>query len=355
MKNQDKHRTNNKSRTKKSNANDKSKNAQNGLASNESNSTEPRKNTRGKQKNQNPHINFDRLKELCVKNGFGDSVDSISDAEICRCINHFGKNQEPTFTTTTASIGKYRKGNTGIRFDTLLWLSACLGVNPQYLTGESNFPAIKAPETIIDDNGKKVPLKKEWQYGNKYLDFNELLEEEIKKRNKAAQKEKQIVLDIMIMLGYYPFSDGEHFYLNIPEEKKAAIPNYEQWANMEKGLPITPAEREYLLSQLKSVLDLFENTIINYYTSIMAAFNMIEHEHLKAYYNPQSFSDGLQKLRHASPEEKEYWKNYFANLPADDQKEPEPQINNISEPEPTAEKEPKPKKNNAAKRKTAKK
>lgn len=251
--------------------------------------------------------------------------------------------------------GKYEPSRTSI-----IILAEALGVNPQYLTGESDFPAIKTekPKKEIVRNKSTGSLEeqiKPYRIGKDYFDFIGLLEEGIKRRTEHAETNKARikVIDVLHRLGYYFLSEGTNLYLNIPEERKIAIPHYEQWVNMEKGLPISEAERDFLLLQLESILDLFEKTIINYYTSNMAAFNMIDHAQLESYQKKESFNDGLTKMHHVAPEEKEYWHNYFRNLPTDNQENPQGEHSETAErqSERISDVSPKPEKKKATKRK----
>ena len=82
------------------------------------------------------------------------------------------------------------------------------------------------------------------------------------------------MINISSILGYSIKEIDEKIYLQIPEEKKKTL--HFDYANLENGMPLTDSECEYLVTQLESVLNLFEQTLLNYYSSNMAFENMID-------------------------------------------------------------------------------
>lgn len=214
----------------------------------------------------------------------------------------------------------------------IMCVADVLGVNPQWLTGESDFPAILTGNKVIDDLETGKHTDTTFKLG-KPITFNELIKEGIKSNHDELKPEYEKVLEIMDILGYYQAGlGGDNDYLIIPESKKAAITNYKQLsANFNgEGLPYSFIECKYLLTQLESIVDLFENTIINYFSSEMAAFNRKQKEQLEAYDNKESYWEGLWKI---APEEmekyqKEHIEKYFSEEKIESQKpetEPEPE------------------------------
>lgn len=258
------------------------------------------------------NVNFERILE-CMK--FAGMTDQ---KEICEAaglrkdkqgrILKNKKTGKPIKEITEATLCNWKYGKTKPTRKKIEIVADVLGVNPLYLTGESKNPAILASEPKIKNDirdsktGHLKPHAYPYKIGNNYYDLEGLMQEGIKRRNESASREYDTARSVFNMLGYQlmPYRingdiDEKHFCLTIPEEKQQAIPNYDQFATMQYGLPITKIEYNYLISQLKSVLDLFEQTIINYYTSDMAFINMIDQAHLEAH-QTQSFSDGLNQL-----------------------------------------------------------
>lgn len=228
---------------------------------------------------------------------------------------------------SAAEIIKWKNGNVGNpEKEKIEGFAKALCLPLDYVTGESDLPYLfmETPhKSIIKDKvtGKSKEQIEHYaeytpntQSNKKYIDFETILNEIITQKEKMAMQAYASTFSIMDILGYKLISENNNLYLQIPEAKKESILNYDQWANADNGLPITSAECEFLFKQLQSIIDLFEKTIVNYYTSNMAAFNMTEHEHLKEYKTLYEKADGTKELQFNSKEEKEFFEKIFGKL-----------------------------------------